>query len=284
MSGDTNVDFYESSPEFVRVWADSRLTISSALWQGCLDLDLDRAQEQKLNLMADLADFKPGGKVLDIGCGYGGLLTFAVDERKVGHALGITTSASQAGHVKSLGNPAVEVSDCDFWDLPVETAGFDSVVAVQSLEHVLAGAPADCGSDPKAMREMLRRIHAWTVPGGRFAAEVCVAGPAETRDDLHEQLDAEVLRNSRQAIMPRLGDLLNAGSGLWEPVSIVTQHEDMLRTLEAAGSRLSEREQEARAIGGDRLYQATCETVRGTTAAVRGGIMRIAWISWKRID
>ncbi|WP_405591103.1 SAM-dependent methyltransferase [Streptomyces sp. NBC_01190] len=283
MSGNANIDFYESNPEFVRTWSDARLTISSGWWRGVADGDLDRAQEQKLDLVADLADFKPGDRVLDIGCGYGGLLAFAADERRVGHALGVTSSFAQAGHIKSMGNPAVDVRDVDFWDLPASLGGFDSVVAVQSLENILGGAPAGVGSGLPAMREVLGRVHGWTVPGGRFAAEVCVAGPRETRE-VREQFETEVLRNSRPGTMPHLGDLLNAGAGLWEPVSVATQHEDFLRTLDATGSLLADHEELARGLGGDALYLATCETVRGTAAALRGGIMRVAWISWRRVD
>ncbi|MFI1098513.1 SAM-dependent methyltransferase [Streptomyces sp. NPDC020917] len=286
MSDDASVDFYESSPEFVRTWSDARLTISSGLWQGVDGDDgddLDRAQTRKLELIADLAELGPGGRVLDIGCGYGGLLDFAVRRRKAGNALGVTTSFAQARHIKSMGDPAISVLHVDFWDLPLETGGFDAVVAVQSLENVLAGAPPELTGAFAALREMFRRVHALTAPGGRFAAEVCVAGP-NGAPDVHRQFEAEVLDNSQPGTMPRVGDLLNAAEGLWEPLSVTIQSEDFVRTLDAGASRLASREAEARRLGGDDLYRATCETVRGTTAAVRGGIMRVAWIAWKRTD
>ena len=64
------------------------------------DLDimenLDKAQEQKLNLICKKLKLKPGMKVLDIGCGWGGFLKYAAEKYNV-EVTGLTISNSPLG-------------------------------------------------------------------------------------------------------------------------------------------------------------------------------------------
>ncbi|MGA1488515.1 MAG: class I SAM-dependent methyltransferase, partial [Planctomycetota bacterium] len=56
---------------------DARRIYSCALWQQAHDLDT--AQLHKLTLIAAKLQLSPGQRVLDIGCGWGGLAAFLAD-------------------------------------------------------------------------------------------------------------------------------------------------------------------------------------------------------------
>ena len=103
------------------------------------DEDLDTAQEQKLDYLCRKLRLQPGERLLDIGCGWGGLVIYAAQQYGV-KALGITLSQPQADLANEwirqagLGDHcSVEVRDYRELD---ESKPFDKLVSVGMFEHV----------------------------------------------------------------------------------------------------------------------------------------------------
>mgnify|MGYP006204085763 FL=1 len=63
---------YDIGNSFYEAWLDPTMTYSSAVFDSESD-DLTTAQLNKYKRLADLAEIQPGDKVLEIGCGWGGL-------------------------------------------------------------------------------------------------------------------------------------------------------------------------------------------------------------------
>src|SRR5207248_2287215 len=59
------------------------------------DSTLDEAQEEKFDLVCRKLDLKPGMRLLDVGCGWGGMVRHAARNYGV-KALGVTLSRQQA--------------------------------------------------------------------------------------------------------------------------------------------------------------------------------------------
>jgi cyclopropane-fatty-acyl-phospholipid synthase len=64
---------YDVSNEFYRLWLDRHMIYSCAYFMTGAE-DLDAAQEQKLDHICKKLRLAPGERLLDIGCGWGGLL------------------------------------------------------------------------------------------------------------------------------------------------------------------------------------------------------------------
>lgn len=105
------------------------------------EMGLDAAQEAKLAHIAAKLDLKPGQKVLDIGCGWGGMARF-IHKVSGAEVLGVTLSEEQLKYAR---NKAAEmgISDkvtfelIDYRALPERFAGkFDRIVSVGMFEHV----------------------------------------------------------------------------------------------------------------------------------------------------
>jgi cyclopropane-fatty-acyl-phospholipid synthase len=103
------------------------------------DESLDEAQYNKLDYICRKLRLKPGEKLLDIGCGWGGLIMHAVENYGV-EALGITLSQPQA----DLANAKIRAAGladrcraeiCDYRDVPTDRL-FDKLVSVGMIEHV----------------------------------------------------------------------------------------------------------------------------------------------------
>src|ERR1041385_3639633 len=85
---------YDISNDFYQLWLDRRMVYSCAYFKSADD-DLDAAQEQKLNHICRKLRLQPGQRLLDIGCGWGGLIIHAAKHFGV-YAQGITLSEPQA--------------------------------------------------------------------------------------------------------------------------------------------------------------------------------------------
>ena len=93
---------YDVGNKFYKLWLDKRMVYSCAYFRS-QDETLDSAQEAKLDLICRKLRLQPGERLLDIGCGWGGLITYAAERYGV-DATGITLSENQA----TLARPAAK--------------------------------------------------------------------------------------------------------------------------------------------------------------------------------
>src|SRR5579859_6692419 len=102
------------------------------------DASLEQAQAHKHELVARKLALRPGMRLLDVGCGWGGMVRHAAREHGV-KALGVTLSEQQAAWaqqaIKEAGlEDLAEVRHLDYRDVP-ET-GFDAVSSIGLTEHI----------------------------------------------------------------------------------------------------------------------------------------------------
>jgi cyclopropane-fatty-acyl-phospholipid synthase len=135
---------YEAGNDFYALWLDDRMVYSCAYFPDAT-ANLDEAQEAKLELVCRKLRLEPGDRLLDIGCGWGGLVTWAAEHHGVS-AVGITLSEAQAAlareRIAARGLAArCRVDVTDYRALAGET--FDKVASVGMVEHVgVAQLPA----------------------------------------------------------------------------------------------------------------------------------------------
>ena len=128
---------YDIGNTFYRLWLDPSMTYSSALFGEAGALDLVQAQQAKYQRLLDEASGgKPAAQILEIGCGWGGLVEVAARQ---GHRVtGITLSTEQLEFAQQrLANAGladeVQLSLTDYRDTQGE---FDAVVSIEMFEAV----------------------------------------------------------------------------------------------------------------------------------------------------
>lgn len=110
---------------------DRRMIYSCGYWEHATTLD--EAQEAKLDLICRKLELQPGMRVLDIGCGWGGMARFAAERYGVA-VVGITISHEQARFAQEYCRDLpVEIRLQDYRDLDEP---FDRILSVGMFEHV----------------------------------------------------------------------------------------------------------------------------------------------------
>ena len=123
---------YDLPLEIHQATYDKRLTASCAYWKGADTLE--RAQENKLDLICRKIGLMAGHTVFDIGCGWGSFIGFAA-EKYGAHCTGVTVSKEQVAYVKQryAGLPAGPLlMDYRAYRGPK----VDRIVSVGMFEHV----------------------------------------------------------------------------------------------------------------------------------------------------
>ena len=128
---------YDVSNRFYEWVLGPSMTYTCACYPTA-DATLERAQENKYELVAQKLALKPGMRLLDVGCGWGGMVRHAAAEHGV-KALGVTLSRNQAewaqAEIERRGlSHLAEVRHLDYRD--VTETGFDAVSSIGLTEHI----------------------------------------------------------------------------------------------------------------------------------------------------
>lgn len=151
---------YDVGNDFYRLFLDERMVYSCAYFDGWHD-DLDKAQEDKLDMICRKLRLKPGERFLDIGCGWGALLIHAVSRYGVtGH--GVTLSQAQfdlaTARVAEAGlSDKITIELKPFQEID---AKFDKIASIGMYEHVgFAHHDAYFGAVRKLLRSRGLYLH-----------------------------------------------------------------------------------------------------------------------------
>jgi cyclopropane-fatty-acyl-phospholipid synthase len=175
---------YDVGNDFYRLFLGPTMTYSCAVWADPTT-GLDAAQEAKHALVAGKLGLRPGMRVLDVGCGWGGMLLHAATHHGV-TGVGITLSQEQAAlarkRIAEAGlSDKLEVRVQDYRD--VDDGPFDAISSIGMVEHVGAGQ----------LDEYTRCLYGLLVPGGRLlnhgiAVPHGVSGTLNRKSFLHRYI------------------------------------------------------------------------------------------------
>lgn len=130
---------YDLGNAFYKLFLDTEMFYSCAYFRDEQET-LEQAQRNKCRLIAAKLNLKPGLRILDIGCGWGGLARYLAQIADV-HVTGVTLSREQhalaVDSLKSLSlEKRVSIELKDYREL---TGKFDRIVSVGMFEHVGVG-------------------------------------------------------------------------------------------------------------------------------------------------
>ena len=128
---------YDVSNDFYRMVLGPSMTYSCGVWPSD-DSTLETAQSSKYELVSRKLGLEPGMRLLDVGCGWGGMVMHAARHHGV-RAVGITLSHEQADWARRAVLDAgldgqIEIRVQDYRDL--NDGPFDAISSIGMFEHV----------------------------------------------------------------------------------------------------------------------------------------------------
>ena len=243
---------YDLPVDFYGLWLDQRLVYSSAYFTDPKE-ELEPAQERKLEYLCRKLRLKPGESLLDVGCGWGGLVLYAAERYGV-RAHGVTASVRQAEEGRLRAQQAgledrCRIEVCDYRD--IQGGPYDKIVSVGMFEHV----------GEALLPEYFAGVWRLLRPGGVFlnhgiARSVAHQPRRPTFSDRYVFPDGE--------LVPIHTALQAAESSGFEVRDVESLREHYVLTLRHWVRRLEARHEEARRLTDEvtyriwRLYMAAC--------------------------
>ena len=203
---------YDVSNRFYELVLGPSMAYTCAVFPRA-DATLEEAQSEKHDLVARKLDLRPGQRLLDLGCGWGGMVRHAAREYGV-KALGVTLSRNQASWAQQrIKEERLDhLAEVRFLDYRlVEEAEFDAISSIGLTEHIgVRNYPAYFGF----MRDKLR-------PQGRLLNH-CITRADNKATDTGAFIDRYVFPD---------GELTGSGRIITQVqnVGLEVQHEENFR-------------------------------------------------------
>ena len=155
---------YDLGNEFFSIWLDKTLTYSCGIFNSD-DESLEKAQINKYNKLINLIKPKPGNKILEIGCGWGGFAEQLAKNYDIKLDC-ITISKKQfeftKARINNLGlNHKVNIKMLDYRDVKKQ---YDNIISIEMIEAV----------GEKYLNQYFKTLKENLIPGGRAAIQSIV--------------------------------------------------------------------------------------------------------------
>jgi cyclopropane-fatty-acyl-phospholipid synthase len=222
---------YSLTDRVVRLSLGELADFSGAKYDGDFSLSLEEAQRRKHDYVAEQIGIEPGRRVLDLGCGWGGLLNYIRGAGAQG--LGVTLSSAQMASCRRHG---LDVHLHDAREVTRDTFGpFDAVASLGAFEHFCSPDDYQEGRQEEVYRGLFDRIAGLLPQKGRFYLQTMVFGRNMIPVD---EIDRNAPRDSDAWYLAMMGA---AFPGSWLPFGqeqVIRCAEPHFRLVSSVSGRL----------------------------------------------
>jgi len=245
---------YDVSNDFYALWLDAETIYSCALWDPVSEDTLEAAQLRKIDYFAEALDLGSASRILDIGCGWGGLLRRVVQHGQAGEGVGLTLSPAQAGLAEQR-TADLPITICiESWADHDRAKVYDAIVSIGAFEHF---APHGSGERERlaTYERFFASAHRVLRPDGRFGLQTIALDDAveEPGSSVGEFFTSTVFPESS---VPRLSEVVRASEPWFAIEAVRVDASHYARTCREWRRRLLDRRADAtELVGRDHVRQ-----------------------------
>ncbi|HWE53938.1 MAG TPA: cyclopropane-fatty-acyl-phospholipid synthase family protein [Acidimicrobiales bacterium] len=270
---------YDVGADFYRLWLDARMVYSCALWAGPIDDDLETAQEAKLDWHLATAGAAAGGRLLDVGCGWGALLQRARSHVGVADAVGLTLSRDQMDVASAAGDDAHIEVRLEDWRRHQPSAPYDAIVSVGAFEH-FARLDLDDEARTAVYRQWFEATAGWLVPGGRISLQSIAYEDFDRAHGTEAAFFAEQV--FPESSLPRLSQIVVAAEPWFRVLVVRSDADQYAQTLRLWQRRLESAAVVAQSMVGRDTYRRYVRYLRLSRAMFERRVCTLYRIGFER--
>lgn len=125
---------YDVDNDFFELFLDKKYrAYSCGVWKSANNLE--QAQEDKFDRLCRYANIAEGHRVIDIGCGWGGLMDTIIEKYPNTSVHGLTLSVEQFEFIKSAHKSNISLELRSWQDYMPSDDKFDSIISIGAFEH-----------------------------------------------------------------------------------------------------------------------------------------------------
>jgi cyclopropane-fatty-acyl-phospholipid synthase len=173
MADQKDIDFsYTLTDRVIRLALGELADFSAAKFDGDYSLTLEQAQRRKHDYVAEHIGIGPSRRIIDLGCGWGGLLNYIRGRGATG--VGLSLSSAQVAACRRHG---LDVHLEDAREVTPEQFGeFDAAASLGAFEHFCSLDDYRAGRQDDVYRHFFERVASVLPVGGRFYLQTMVFG------------------------------------------------------------------------------------------------------------
>ncbi|MCA8927348.1 MAG: class I SAM-dependent methyltransferase [Alphaproteobacteria bacterium] len=219
---------YDVGNDFYAPWLGPTMIYSAAIWPDDrrTPCSLEEAQHTKLDWHIEHAGLGRDGRLLDIGCGWGGTMRRAVDSAGIGEAVGLTLSDAQADWIRHHHADRPIAAHVQPWQAYRDPEPFDGIVSIGAFEH-FARPEMDRAAKVAHYGEFFRFCADSLKPGGRLALQTIVWMNVAPADEVGN-LPLHIFPESN---LPHVAEVFEAAAPYFHPMAFHNRPRDYSRTL-----------------------------------------------------
>lgn len=238
---------YDVGRKFYQLWLDDSMTYSSALWDGTETDTLEQAQYRKIDYHLEQARVREASSLLDIGCGWGGLVRRASENLGLENIVGLTLSEDQASYVSNFQSPKIDVR-LESWTAHNPKEAYDSIISIGAFEHFTK--PEDSREDKiETYRDFFSSCANWLSHDGRMSLQTFVYGTMKNTD-ASDFINEEIFP---AADLPRVEEIAASIDGVMEMTYLANHRLHYARTYDAWARNLRRKRSEAIDLVGEEV-------------------------------
>lgn len=271
---------YDIDNEFYALILDDKyLGYTCGVWDKADNIE--QSQADKFARLCRYAHVKPNSKVLDVGCGWGGLSTYIGESFSNTKVHGLTLSTKQLEYIKNAKNPIASVELSAWQNFTSPEPKFDAVISIGCLEHFATYEDSISGKQ----REIYKNFFDWCLSVTTPEAYVGLQTIIITRlpNNISELRDSWLVHKIFPgSALASISDIQEAVTDKYEISEVSRIGHDYVPTLQAWIDKMVLNKDELCSRYGEELYNQYIEYFEGAKRCFQTGYFDLYQVSLKR--